>query len=71
MALLMDDDEDEQHKHFNYNKIVEQQNLSKKKKKKLLKSNTPLEEDNFQVRVHHLSPHPMPSVSGPSLELCE
>lgn len=51
MALLMDDDEDEQHKHFNYDKIVEQQNLSKKKKKKLLKSNTPLEEDNFQVDV--------------------
>ncbi|XP_076144417.1 ESF1 homolog [Alosa pseudoharengus] len=49
MALLMDDDEGEQHKHFNYDKIVEDQNLSKKKKKKLLKSNTPLEEDNFQV----------------------
>ncbi|XP_073698879.1 ESF1 homolog [Garra rufa] len=52
MELLMDDDEDDKHKHFNYDKIVEQQNLSKKKKKKLLKSNTPLEEDNFQVDVH-------------------
>ena len=49
MALLMDDDEDEKHKHFNFDKIVEEQNLSKKKRKKLLKSNTPLEEDNFQV----------------------
>ncbi|KAK2909251.1 hypothetical protein Q8A67_005088 [Cirrhinus molitorella] len=52
MELLMDDDEDSKHKHFNYDKIVEQQNLSKKKRKKLLKSNTPLEEDNFQVDVH-------------------
>ncbi|XP_062865978.1 ESF1 homolog [Trichomycterus rosablanca] len=49
MALLMD--EDDKHKHFNYDKIVEHQNLSKKKRKKLLKSNTPLEEDNFQVDV--------------------
>uniref|UniRef100_A0A673FZN2 ESF1 homolog n=1 Tax=Sinocyclocheilus rhinocerous TaxID=307959 RepID=A0A673FZN2_9TELE len=51
MELLMDDDEDDKHKHFNYDKIVEQQNLSKKKRKKLLKSNTPLEEDDFQVDV--------------------
>ncbi|XP_028828014.1 ESF1 homolog [Denticeps clupeoides] len=51
MALLMDDDEDEKHKHFNYDKIVEHQNLSKKKRKKLLKRNTPLEEDDFQVDV--------------------
>uniref|UniRef100_A0A671SCR5 ESF1 homolog n=1 Tax=Sinocyclocheilus anshuiensis TaxID=1608454 RepID=A0A671SCR5_9TELE len=42
---------DDKHKHFNYDKIVEQQNLSKKKRKKLLKSNTPLEEDDFQVDV--------------------
>lgn len=49
MALLMDDDDGDQHKHFNYDSIVEQQNLSKKKRKKMLKSNTPLEEDNFQV----------------------
>lgn len=47
----MDDEEDDKHKHFNYDKIVEQQNLSKKKRKKLLKSNTPLEEDGFQVDV--------------------
>lgn len=46
----MDDDEDGKHKHFNYDKIVEHQNLSKQKRKKLLKSNTPLEDDDFQVR---------------------
>lgn len=51
MELLMDDEDDDKHKHFNYDKIVEQQNLSKKKKKKLLKSNTPLEDDDFQVDV--------------------
>ncbi|KAF3688172.1 ESF1 -like protein ABT1-associated protein [Channa argus] len=53
MALLMDDDTDEaKHKHFNYDKIVEQQNLSKKKRKKLLKkSEEPLEDDDFQVNV--------------------
>uniref|UniRef100_A0A8C7RAM6 ESF1, nucleolar pre-rRNA processing protein, homolog (S. cerevisiae) n=1 Tax=Oncorhynchus mykiss TaxID=8022 RepID=A0A8C7RAM6_ONCMY len=50
MALLMDDDD--KHKHFNYDKIVEEQNLSKKKRKKLLKKdNTSLEEDDFQVDV--------------------
>ncbi|KAF4075412.1 hypothetical protein AMELA_G00234150 [Ameiurus melas] len=48
IALLMDDD-DEKHRHFNYDQIVEQQNLSKNKKKKLLKKNTLLEEDNFKV----------------------
>ncbi|XP_048052179.1 ESF1 homolog [Megalobrama amblycephala] len=51
MELLMDDDEDGKHKHFNYDKIVEHQNLSKQKRKKLLKSNTPLEDDDFQVDV--------------------
>ncbi|XP_051716800.1 ESF1 homolog [Ctenopharyngodon idella] len=51
MELLMDDDEDEKHQHFNYDKIVEHQNLSKQKRKKLLKSNTPLEDDDFQVDV--------------------
>ncbi|XP_072512836.1 ESF1 homolog [Salminus brasiliensis] len=51
MALLMDDEDEEKHQHFNYDKIVEQQNLSKKKKKKLQKSNTLLEEDRFQVDV--------------------
>lgn len=51
IALLMeDDDADGKHKHFNYDKIVEQQNLSKKKKKKLLKKGEePLEDDDFQV----------------------
>ena len=50
MALLMEDD-DAKHKHFNYDKIVEQQNLSKKKRKKLLKKGeAPPEDDLFQVR---------------------
>nr|XP_024003601.1 ESF1 homolog [Salvelinus alpinus] len=50
MALLMDDED--KHKHFNYDKIVDEQNLSKKKRKKLLKKdNTGLEEDDFQVDV--------------------
>ncbi|CDQ89700.1 unnamed protein product [Oncorhynchus mykiss] len=52
MALLMDDEDDDKHKHFNYDKIVDEQNLSKKKRKKLLKKdNTSLEEDDFQVDV--------------------
>ncbi|KAI1896880.1 hypothetical protein AGOR_G00099400 [Albula goreensis] len=51
MALLMDDEDDDKHKHFNYDKIVEQQNLSKKKKKKLQKKNELLEEDEFKVDV--------------------
>lgn len=52
MALLMEDDDDEaKHKHFNYDKIVEQQNLSRRKRKKLLrKGEAPLEDDGFQVR---------------------
>lgn len=51
MALLMEDDVHEaKRRHFNYDKIVEQQNLSKKKKKKLLKK-APLEEDHFQLDV--------------------
>ncbi|XP_061579688.1 ESF1 homolog [Cololabis saira] len=50
IALLMEDDD--KHKHFNYDKIVEQQNLSKKKKKKLLKKGQePLDDDDFQVDV--------------------
>lgn len=51
MALLMEDDHAAaKHKHFNYDKIVEQQNLSKKKRKKLLKKGEePLEDDDFQV----------------------
>lgn len=53
MALLMDDDADDaKHKHFNYDKIVEQQNLSKKKRKKLLKKGEePQQDDDFQVDV--------------------
>ncbi|XP_071385107.1 ESF1 homolog isoform X3 [Centroberyx affinis] len=52
MALLMEDEDDAGHKHFNYDKIVEQQNLSKQKKKKLQKkSEEPLEDDSFQVDV--------------------
>ena len=50
MALLMDDEDDDKHKHFNYDKIVEDQNLSKNKRKRLLKKDTAQEEDNFQVR---------------------
>ncbi|XP_072564862.1 ESF1 homolog [Paramormyrops kingsleyae] len=53
MALLMgdEDEEDAKRKHFNYDKIVEQQNLSKKKKKKLQKRNELLDEDDFEVDV--------------------
>ncbi|XP_068590933.1 ESF1 homolog isoform X1 [Cebidichthys violaceus] len=53
MTLLMEDDGNEaKHKHFNYDKIVEQQNLSKKKRKKLLKKGEePPEGDEFQVDV--------------------
>lgn len=51
MALLMEDDHATAGKHFNYDKIVEQQNLSKKKRKQLLKKGEePLEDDDFQVR---------------------
>ncbi|XP_077574895.1 ESF1 homolog [Stigmatopora nigra] len=50
MSLLVDD-EDDRHKHFNYDKLVEHQNLTKKKKKKLLKKGEALEEDSFQVDV--------------------
>ncbi|CAL8334155.1 unnamed protein product [Lota lota] len=52
MSLLMGDEDDEKHKHFNFEKIVELQNLSKKKKKKLQKkSQEDLQEDHFQVDV--------------------
>ncbi|XP_053192356.1 ESF1 homolog [Scomber japonicus] len=52
MALLMEDDaSDVKHKHFNYDKIVEQQNLSKKKKKKLQKKGEQPQNDDFQVDV--------------------
>ena len=46
----MGDDEDEKHNHFNFEKIVEMQNLSKKKKKKLQKKGQEdLPQDHFQV----------------------
>ncbi|XP_008701583.1 ESF1 homolog [Ursus maritimus] len=50
MALLMMDEEEENKKHFDYNKIVEHQNLSKKKKKQLMKKKELLEDD-FEVNV--------------------
>ncbi|KAB0384475.1 hypothetical protein FD755_006392 [Muntiacus reevesi] len=50
MALLVMDEEEESKKHFNYNKIVEHQNLSKKKKKQLMKKKELLEDD-FEVDV--------------------
>lgn len=50
MALLVMDEEEENKKHFNYNKIVEHQNLSKKKKKQLIKKKE-LIEDDFEVDV--------------------
>ncbi|XP_026644249.1 ESF1 homolog [Microtus ochrogaster] len=50
MALLVMDEEEDSKKHFNYDKIVEHQNLSKKKKKKLMK-NKELLEDDFEVNV--------------------
>lgn len=50
MALLVMDEEEDSKKHFNYDKIVEHQNLSKKKKKKLMKK-MELLEDDFEVNV--------------------
>ncbi|KAM8947515.1 ESF1 homolog isoform 2-T2 [Pelodytes ibericus] len=50
MALLMMDDVEDDRKHFNYDKIVEHQNLSKKKKKQLKKKDELLEDD-FQINV--------------------
>ncbi|XP_040285906.1 ESF1 homolog [Bufo bufo] len=50
MALLMMDDVEDERKHFNYDQIVEQQNLSRSKKKKLKKKDK-LVEDDFQINV--------------------
>ncbi|XP_032764877.1 ESF1 homolog [Rattus rattus] len=50
MALLVMDEEEDSKKHFNYDKIVEHQNLSKKKKKQLMKKKELLEDD-FEVNV--------------------
>ncbi|KAM5245516.1 ESF1 homolog [Ctenodactylus gundi] len=51
IALLVMDEEEDSKKHFNYNKIVEHQNLSKKKKKQLMKKKELLEDD-FEVNVN-------------------
>uniref|UniRef100_A0A8C5KFU3 ESF1 nucleolar pre-rRNA processing protein homolog n=1 Tax=Jaculus jaculus TaxID=51337 RepID=A0A8C5KFU3_JACJA len=51
MALLVMDEEEDSKKHFNYNQIVEHQNLSKKKKKQLMKRKE-LIEDDFEVNVN-------------------
>ncbi|XP_018118287.1 ESF1 homolog isoform X2 [Xenopus laevis] len=50
IALLMMDDVEDDRKHFNYDQIVEQQNLSKRKKKQLKKKEE-LVEDEFQINV--------------------
>nr|DBA27089.1 TPA: hypothetical protein GDO54_011268 [Pyxicephalus adspersus] len=50
MALLMMDDVEDDRKHFNYDKIVEHQNLSRSKKKKLKKKDE-FVEDNFEINV--------------------
>ncbi|XP_020022215.2 ESF1 homolog [Castor canadensis] len=50
MALLVMDEEEDGKKHFNYDKIVEHQNLSKKKKKQLVKKKELLEDD-FEINV--------------------
>ncbi|XP_011610969.1 ESF1 homolog isoform X2 [Takifugu rubripes] len=52
MMLLLEDD-DSKHEHFNYDKIVEQQNLSKMKRKKMMrKKEELLGHDQFQVDVN-------------------
>ncbi|XP_074262323.1 ESF1 homolog isoform X2 [Saimiri boliviensis] len=53
MALLMMDEAEDGKKHFNYNKIVEHQNLSKKKKKQLMKKKE-LIEDDFELECLQL-----------------
>lgn len=58
MALLMMDDVEDDRKHFNYDKIVEQQNLSRSKKKRLKKKEE-LVEDNFQINVDDSRFHAM------------
>lgn len=53
MMLLLEDD-DAKHEHFNYDKIVEQQNLSKKKRKKMRKKEELMGHDEFQVCMKSL-----------------
>ncbi|XP_061736715.1 ESF1 homolog [Nerophis ophidion] len=48
MRLLMEEGEEQ---HFNYDKIVEHENLSKRKKRKMMKSGQQLTDDHFQVDV--------------------
>lgn len=48
MLLLMDDPH--QHQHFNYDRIVEQQNLSRRKRRRMMrKGEELLDQDHFQV----------------------
>ncbi|XP_033830621.1 ESF1 homolog [Periophthalmus magnuspinnatus] len=50
MELLMGEEPDEEkHKHFNFDRIVEQQNLSKSQRKRLKKQGLEPEDDGFQV----------------------
>ncbi|XP_077138680.1 ESF1 homolog [Ranitomeya variabilis] len=58
MALLMMDDVEDDRKHFNFDKIVEQHNLSRSKMKKLKKKDK-LEEDDFQINVEDSRFHAM------------
>lgn len=51
MVLFMMDEDEDSKKYFNYNKIVEYQNLSKKKKKQFMKKKE-LIEDDFEVNVN-------------------
>ena len=52
MQLLMEDGPDEErHQHFDFERIVEQQNLSKNKKKRLKKSGLQVQEDQFEVQA--------------------
>lgn len=58
LALLMGDDgADAKHKHFNYDKIMEQQNLRKKKRKKLMKKGGDLQVTSTLVSSEHLISH--------------
>uniref|UniRef100_UPI00358E6636 ESF1 homolog isoform X1 n=1 Tax=Myxine glutinosa TaxID=7769 RepID=UPI00358E6636 len=51
LSLLMMDEEVDDRTHFDYDSIVNQQNLTKRKRKMLLKKNNKLMEDDFQVDV--------------------
>uniref|UniRef100_UPI00358F6EEB ESF1 homolog isoform X2 n=1 Tax=Myxine glutinosa TaxID=7769 RepID=UPI00358F6EEB len=49
LSLLMMDEEVDDRTHFDYDSIVNQQNLTKRKRKMLLKKNNKLMEDDFQT----------------------